>query len=336
MENCRHVEGPNPISEFFFLIKRGTFVRKPKLLNWRASYICTDSTTLKTLMLLLNQGHQRRITLSCHPVGRHLTARIEVNSVRGVDIAIVVSKSELSHILQGYPPWYRTTLYLANGTKAPHPITTFADISRGGWIAAIGLSRTRPLRSHCMVAEPLDGWSNYKKLVHVASAFDRILYRLDSLLTTFTENVVWIREALRLVTYLHDKTPITSGRGGGRISSHTYSVFQSSSFRETFGPQWFSGKELGESRKFVEGLSQEQCLMIMEVFAQYGMLTNEAVEGLRGCLLAALRAVLVGCWEVHVYTATSGKVVWESELEVEKIVWLRVGDRDGDEDEDED
>jgi hypothetical protein len=136
-----------------------------------------------------------------------------VLSVRNIDIAPSVSKYELSHILQGYPPWYRTTLYLANGTEVPHPITTFADISRGGWIAAIGLSRTSPLMNHCMVAEPLDGKAGRQKLVHVASAFDRILYRLDSLLTTFPEHKVLIQEAHDLVTLLC-KALFTGGMGG--------------------------------------------------------------------------------------------------------------------------
>ena len=332
--NCPHATGPNPISEFFFLIKHGTAVRKPKQLDWRASYICTDTTVLKALLLLLNQRHSDsdslpKLTLSWHPIGRHLTASFKMNNVPPewkVDALVSVSKSELSRILQGYPPWYRTTLYLANGTEVPHPIRSVADLTRGGWIAAIGLSRTMPLMSHCMAVEPLDGKTGKQKLVHVASALDRILYRLGSLMTTFPEHMALIQEAQKLIRLVARETYLTNTVRMN--TSLVYGCFAASSFVRTFGDDWFDYRQK-EKRKFVKELSKEQCLVIMGVFAKHGKLMEVEVEGLRGCLLPALRAVLVGGWEVYDYVMSGRREVWESNLEgdSEKVVWLRVGDR---------
>lgn len=340
MEQCRHFEGLNPITEFFTLIKRGIFVPKPRQLHWRSTYVRTDSTVLKAFLLLNFEATEKNLKLSWHPIGRHLIARFlsdsDVKHVIPVGKAVnltlsAITKSELGYILQGYPPWYRSHLPLANGAIVPHPILSFADVSRGGWIAAVGLSRATPLHSYCMVTEPLNG--NFK-LIHVAAAFDRILYRLHALQETFPEHAESLKEAHELITLLRHPATCVHVPGGPRVwnGSVTYNHFSDSCFTRLFGDGWFDHHKRGEGRrKFVQSLSKEECVLIMEVFAKYGSLTKEVVEGLRGCLLSALRVVLVGCWEVYVYVNRLGRrVVWETELEGEKVVWLKIGPEDED------
>jgi hypothetical protein len=51
-----------------------------------------------------------------------------------------LTKSELECMLHGYPPWYRESFVTyACTVNLTFPIKSEEDVSRGGWIAAVGL-----------------------------------------------------------------------------------------------------------------------------------------------------------------------------------------------------
>ncbi len=50
------------------------------------------------------------------------------------------TKVELTALMNGYPPWYRERIVCAHGPSTPFPIRNDADITRGGWVVAVGLA----------------------------------------------------------------------------------------------------------------------------------------------------------------------------------------------------
>jgi hypothetical protein len=46
-------------------------------------------------------------------------------------------------MLNGYPPWYRKTIRTRGNVDFDFPIWSKNDVSRGGWIVAVGLGNTR-------------------------------------------------------------------------------------------------------------------------------------------------------------------------------------------------
>ena len=61
-------------------------------------------------------------------------------------------------------------------------------------------------------------------------------------------------------------------------------------------------------KDYASCLSNEQCMMAIEVFNRYeDQLSTEVVEALEPILLVVLRAVVVGCYQVMVYFDPRGR-----------------------------
>ena len=317
------------LSSLFTRVRHDTFVRKPRQLDWRKDYIRTDATTLKAMLLFLGTpsakdsilSHSSAATFHFQQIGTLLTIQ---NAPRWIPAhprlefleycRLNITKVEIDFLLLGYPPWYTVKLLLANGESVPHPIISCESISRGGWVAAVGLSPTRPFLNSCMPSN--HGETNIHDLTPLERAFDRIIWRLSNLRTIFPSEAMLIDEAYRLVTTLRFK-----------FNSHsmTSSVFRYSVFATQFGDRdWFEHHtEQAVRRQFARGLSTEDSLLIIDVFTHYSDLTAGEIEALRPIIIVALRAVLVGCWEVFFYTHIFKRVQFPPELDKFQTVYLR-------------
>jgi hypothetical protein len=72
-----------------------------------------------------------------------------------------LTKHELGCMLDGYPPWYREKFTTRTRIEVPFPISTEQDISRAGWILAVGLrdnsdKSQKPLALDRCPSEPKD------------------------------------------------------------------------------------------------------------------------------------------------------------------------------------
>lgn len=56
-----------------------------------------------------------------------------------------LSKDDLLHISQGYPPFYRSTFKARSGVDVAHPVREERDATRAGWVVAIGFSSDPPI-----------------------------------------------------------------------------------------------------------------------------------------------------------------------------------------------
>jgi hypothetical protein len=270
-----------------FTIRRGNTVRKPKQLSPTTTYIRTDTTTLKVLLSLLNVGEEA-IRVIFQEVEGLLTAYIQLRRPFPTDFRRPYRldvRNEMELILQGYPPWYQNPLSLPNNRYIPHPILHPSDLSRGGWIVAVGLSPTVPVAPDFMDRDS-DG-----RVVIVDRALDRMVHCLETLEKAFPEEQS-VSTAHRLMQY------VRFIRRFGYSGSYLNALFRHSNF-EQGRQRWYAFRES------TEGLTNQQIGTAMQVFSRYTPPTNDDITELRPVLKTALRAALVGTHQVlsHFYVA---------------------------------
>jgi hypothetical protein len=133
-------------------------VAKPASLSLKKEYICTDIRTIQAFLLATSekelfglafmevtstQYHFRYkssvVTLQTMKDGT-LTAHLEGHLHNNL------TKGDVQGLMLGYPPTYRETIKLQRtGFLVPHPIRTPADVSRAGWLVAIGIGKERAI-----------------------------------------------------------------------------------------------------------------------------------------------------------------------------------------------
>jgi hypothetical protein len=170
------------------------------------------------------------------------------------------------------------------------------DVARGGWIVAIGLSPTRPTEQECM-KRALPSGTYYRPAL--TSAFQRVSHSLQNTQKAFLANR-FVEEVLRLVdTMTPDET--TKRKKSTRSKIH-YMIRHSNLAREfswdSQNGSWVDYKVKG----YASTLSNEQCMMAIEVFNRYeDQLSAEVVEALEPILMTVLRAVLLEIYQVMDY-----------------------------------
>jgi hypothetical protein len=204
-------------------------------------------------------------------------------------IRIELTKKGLERILNGYPPWYSEYLILANGGSIPHPIKSMDDVARGGWIVAVGLSSTCPTQQECLKhglpSEMFDPPA-------LSSAFNRISHGLRNTPKVYPTNPM-VEAALELVDAIRRNDNTTSRLTVDIRYSKLTEVFS----RDVRG-LWVAD----EVKDYATGLSNEQCMIAIEVFNRYeDQLSEEVVVALNPILLVVSRAVVVGCYQVMKY-----------------------------------
>jgi hypothetical protein len=315
-ENCQHVVSPLQEGEqnrvpiifaFFKWLKRGNFVKKPKDLDLGTRYIRKDPIVLKAVIFLFRslaggEYYRSAVSIVIEDIGSTTTGYITPGPLgtrfHSIQYRIEVTKKELGHILEGYPPWYSEYLMLANGNSIPHPIQSVEDVARGGWIVAVGLSSIRPIEQECLKrASP----SNQSYRPTLTRSFRRVSNGLRNTQKAFPANSL-VGEVLILVGVM---TPDETG--GESTRSEVYSMIRRSKLTEVFlgdgksdswSPSWVYDKQ----NDYASGLSNQQCMMAIEIFNRYEyQLSAEVSEALEPILLVVLRAVMVGCYQVMDY-----------------------------------
>jgi hypothetical protein len=293
-QHCTHL-GPPDVEQTwektiasFFTIRRGNTVRKPKQLSPTTTYIRTDTTTLKVLLSLLNVGEEA-VRVIFQEVEGLLTAYIQLRRPLPTNFRrpyrLDVTKREMELILQGYPPWYQNPLSLPDNRYIPHPILDPSDLSRGGWIVAVGLSPTVPVAPDFMDRDS-DG-----RVVIVDRALDRMVHCLENLEKAFPGD--------QSVSIAHKlMQDVRSIRRFGYSGSHLNALFRHSNF-EQGRQRWYAFRES------TEGLTNQQISTAMQVFSRYAPPTNDEITELRPVLKTVFRAALVGTHQVlsHLYIA---------------------------------
>ena len=153
-----HESGDNCLSSTIGLVfkhawisaaRRDQWVPKPKELDIRRKYVRVDIKTLQAYVLLVHvvgaEDYYDEPTVHFQEVGKILTAHLTASEAALSPSS--VSKQDLELFLQGYPPLYKTFIKLPDDSTVQGPIRSVADITRGGWIVAVGL-----IREHCLFA----------------------------------------------------------------------------------------------------------------------------------------------------------------------------------------
>jgi hypothetical protein len=297
-EHCEHIKAVSKkgswndtIATFFTLIRRGTFVKKPQQLDWYTDYVRTDYKTLMAMVLLLTDPGGIRfegkpnIYVVFKEVGSIWTAYIKASRINSqlLHHRLKVTKLEMEGFLRGYPPWYQQPLVLANGNTMNHPIKDLEDLSRGGWIVAIGLSQAQP------IAHDIMDRSNGKPSRPVINALLRIHHCLRNLMEALPEERI-VREAEHLMCRCMAGRHIPRG-------SRLYSFFRTSLLSECFNSdRWFIDEP--EIKRYASTLSDAQCVLIMRVFSQYDDPSNQDIEELQPVLEVAIRVAMTSVWKV--------------------------------------
>ncbi|KAL8329723.1 hypothetical protein RB597_005144 [Gaeumannomyces tritici] len=120
----------------------------PIQLPFSGTYICTDVRTVLAFIVCTvaenksSSWSPRHLSFGTTRVSRERLGPLTFCHIQGQfqERRSRLTKSELERLLDGYPPWYRETFTTHAGTvRLAFPTVSEADISRGGWIAAVGL-----------------------------------------------------------------------------------------------------------------------------------------------------------------------------------------------------
>ncbi|PVI00095.1 hypothetical protein DM02DRAFT_614600 [Periconia macrospinosa] len=284
-QNCAHHETIS-IMEFFSWKKDRRLVKKPGQLYLTTSYLRTDTKTLRGFLSLL---HREELGLMFEEVGTVMTASVtldlasksEYNRHYDPQYRIQVSKKEMDLLFQGYPPWYQDPLSLANRGQVPHPIQGSRDIFRGGWIVAVGLSRTLPISFEFLGPKKAGEAPEY-----AFRALERITHRLKNLSQLFGGR------RIELATELVDDARSYVQESAAPSSLWMY--FERSAFTGGFGSRWHQDTR----REFAQTLTNNDCILAMQIFNQYEDLSESQKLSLEPILTLVLRAMLVGVYQV--------------------------------------
>ncbi|KAM3068078.1 hypothetical protein ACMFMG_011126 [Clarireedia jacksonii] len=131
--------------------KRPYYVNNiPSDLPHSSPFLCTDARTILAFILCTindekgkahEEWHQESLTYGPTQIIREKIGNIHVAHIKGQvrNERRFLTKHELGCMLDGYPPWYRESFKTRNGLKVQFPITSDKDITRAGWILAVGL-----------------------------------------------------------------------------------------------------------------------------------------------------------------------------------------------------
>lgn len=117
---------------------------KPYQLELSKKYIQTDVQTLKAFLILTADSCH-----SCERIDIETSLRVkQFDSIVTIRLPgptaktepTAASKFELDRMIEGYPPFYRSTFTTTDGIDLNHPIQNTNDMRRGAWVFAVGMS----------------------------------------------------------------------------------------------------------------------------------------------------------------------------------------------------
>lgn len=160
-------------------------VSKPFDLDLLRDYVKIDGQTLRAFLLLAvtirehGDVNSRRLKVRVYgsKVSLHLTAPVSTPA------NTAVTKYEIERIIDGYPPFYQRVFTTTAGVKLEHPIRNTKDVSRGGWVFAVGLTITNgtiPVM-HNMASTTHQAFDAPWKATQVMDAFRMIGHTLSQI-----------------------------------------------------------------------------------------------------------------------------------------------------------
>ncbi|KAK6821898.1 hypothetical protein PG987_014723 [Apiospora arundinis] len=252
----------------------------PQVLPTAGSFLCIEARLILAFALLAETSVDN--LLACKRIediviyharsGNHELRHFRPN----------LSKLEVQCLLEGYPPWYRESFKTIHNISLPFPIRDARDISRGGWVVAVGLmdqnlEAQKPLRIYRCPDEPAEpGWRNNGR--------------------TFRMAIVRCRD--HIVRHIRPHF-VDEGSVEAAIIALNYLIEE----RTGSGMPWgsLSKKEL------IPPLRGSDCRFVMRHFNEYKALTDPAdVARYEGIMMPVMSAVVHGAYAVVQYLKDVG------------------------------
>jgi hypothetical protein len=200
-------------------------------------------------------------------------------------------------ILQGYPPFYLATIHVSDTIQVKSPISSYDDVTRAGWIVAIGLDSrsTPPLKTHnmgigCDLPEgwKRSWWSDTTPTwtsTTMVNSIKRFGEALENLQISFPDD-----ERIRCAMEIF--SDLTTGKYDISDTEPSYHLFEYSALGETF---------YYRTRTYRLELGKDQWELAMRAFNRLEPLTHEGKALFRDFMVPILQAAIVGLLHVFLY-----------------------------------
>jgi hypothetical protein len=198
------------------------------------------------------------------------------------DDRVLYTKNEIAALMDGYPPWYREQVVCAHGPTIPFPINSPEDITRGGWVIAVGLRDSGSRKPMALYVVPnmsdreKDG--NYIERTngsHLRTAVRRVYVILIRLRERYFQNSNDLDSIIPAIGYMVEEWT------GSGVNGYTV-----------------QGGAIAQ-------LNAEQCKFATNMFNK--MVWSDAdIQALRPILAPVLQAAFDGCFEVIQYLKDTG------------------------------
>ncbi|KAI1406726.1 hypothetical protein F4819DRAFT_5782 [Hypoxylon fuscum] len=287
----------------------------PETLPVGSQFVCTDARTVLAFVLC-TVGEKK--TSDWHPKSLSFkNTRVECETLNGNTTVVhirgsfqsgrcqMLTKTEVEHMLSGYPPWYKEKFKTSAGIELEFPIESERDVPRAGWVIAVGLmdlsvDNQKPSVLYRCPDEPDEpGFRQNGRIFRQAVIRCRDHIR-DHIAPHFPSNKD-VEDAMKGLNWL--------------IEQYTGSGM----------PEGDLGRKPGYSSRTLPRLRVSDCKFICDNFNKYGELDDRAKARLEPILFPAMSAALHGAYEVVQYLKDTGmelKIPPEL-LRLDREVWLR-------------
>lgn len=276
--------------------KHREYVKKPEALGFFGGrYLCVDVKLLVALMLCSVKSNKSiswregahsyddDFSLKIRTVGEDLLVAHFQGHLK--EERAQYTKKEISALMDGYPPWYREKVVCSHGPTVPFPINSMADITRGGWVIAVGLMESNGTPTALYIVpntadqQQDGGYFERTNALHLRTAVQRVYDTLVILKKNYIKNSDELDSVVAAVLYM-----IRIGTGSGVE-------------RELTGRTVPGGA--------ITQLDANQCKFAMNLFN--GMVWTDAdIQTLRPILAPVLQAAFDGCHEIVQYLKDTG------------------------------
>lgn len=307
----QHQKGPKCYEALFRRLFNGSYelrgkknLRKPYQLDLLTEYFCTDMKTVLTFLLCtappiltedwwvsddLLSFHLGSTKLVLTDMGDFYKGHIEASFKCS---NIPWSKEECLSILLGFPPFYRQPCIVSENVKFNHP-GKLGDLRRGGWVIAVGLTRTLDFESEAELRDrpsPLYVMSKS----NVQDACSRV--------RDVVQNIIHIQN---IINHLHTEDSAELARSVGR-THWTLKKMCSGSPSGCLRRLPMDIQIIAKTGTCANGLTSEQCQLVVDLFNPIDPWTPDEYAAIRPFLPQVLAAAFLGVYVVLRYYRSNG------------------------------
>jgi hypothetical protein len=207
------------------------------------------------------------------------------------------TKHEIDMILQGYPPFHLANIDISDTVKVKSPLFSHDDVTRAGWIVAIGLDshETPPLKTHNMGTrcDLPNGW-----IFTGRSVDDTRTWRS----TTMVNSIKRFGEVLHNIqtSFPHDErigcaieifTDLTTGKYDISVTTPQWLLYRYSGL----------GRDYYQARNYRLELESDQWELAMCALNRLEPLADEGQILFQTFMVPILQAAIVGLLHVFLY-----------------------------------